>query len=76
MSNKSPRAAVNVVADDHVGVFIEAVEHGRGRSHAGSEGETGAAAFEIGDAALERHARRVLRARIFESLVDAGLDCA
>ena len=66
-----PRAAVDVVADNDVRVLVEAVEHGRGRSHAGREGETGGAAFEIGDAALERHARRVLRARIFEALVDA-----
>ena len=47
------------------------VEHGRDRGQPGGEGEAGRAAFEIGDAALEGHAGRVLRARVFVALVDA-----
>ena len=69
---KSSRAAINVIADHHVRIFFEAVEHGRGCRHAGGEGETRATTFEIGDAALERHARRVLTPRVFKTFVDPG----
>jgi hypothetical protein len=67
-----PRTAVNVVADYHVRIFFEAAEHGRGSRHAGGESKPRSAAFEIGNASLECHARRVLSAPIFKALVNAG----
>ena len=42
------------------------------RRQARGEGKAGAAALEVGNGALEGDARRVLAARIFEALVNAG----
>ena len=64
-------AAVQIVESDHVIAGIEKLQN-RGRSrHPRGEGVAGGAAFEIGDAALEGHAGRILAARIFIALVDA-----
>src|SRR5829696_7089268 len=68
---KAPRAAIEIVRGDDMGAVVERVEHRRGRGEPGAEGEAGRAAFEVGDAALEGHAGRVLRARVFVALVDA-----
>ena len=57
---QAARAAIEIVDRDDVRAVIEAFERGRDRGQAGREGEGRAAAFEIGDAALERHARRIL----------------
>jgi hypothetical protein len=54
-----------------MGSMIERVEHGRGGGKAGAEGEARRAALEIGNAALEGHPGRVLRARVFVAFVDA-----
>src|SRR5829696_6511897 len=66
-----PRAAVEVVGGDDVRAVVERIEQRRGRGEPGAEGEAGLAALEVGDAALEGHAGRVLRARILVALVDA-----
>ena len=64
-------AAVDVVARDDVRAGVEQLEHGRDRGQAGGEREGLRAAFEVGDAALERPARRVVRAAVVEALVHA-----
>ena len=68
---QAARAAVEVVDRDDVGAVVEAFERRRNGRKAGREGESRAAAFEIGDAALERHARGVLGARVVVALVHA-----
>ena len=65
------RAAVKIVDRHDMGAVVEAFERGRDGGEPGGEGEGRTAAFEIGDAALERHARRILGARIVETLVHA-----
>src|SRR4029077_9961006 len=69
---QAPRAAVEVVDRNYMRAMVEALERGRDRRKAGGKGERGAASFEIGDAALERHARRVLGAGIVVTLIHAG----
>jgi hypothetical protein len=64
-----PRAAIEIVHGDDMRAVIEAVERGRDRRKAGREGEGRLPPFEIGDAALERHAGRILGAGIVEALV-------
>ena len=68
---QAPRAAVEIVDRDDMGAVVEAFERGRDRGQPGGEGERRAAAFEIGDAALERHAGRILGAGIVVALVHA-----
>ena len=68
---QTPRAAIEVVDRDDVRAVVETVERGRDRGQPGGKGKGRAAAFEIGDAALERHARRVLGARVVVALVHA-----
>src|SRR5262249_44160276 len=50
----------------------ETLQRGRDRGKARGKGERRAAAFEIGDAALECHACRVLGAGVIVALVHAG----
>src|SRR6266581_9222378 len=52
-----------------MGALLEALEGGRDRGQARGEGECRAASFEIGDAAFECHARRVLGAGVVVALV-------
>src|SRR4029077_18742044 len=68
---QTARAAIEVVDRDDMGALVEAFERRRNRREAGRKGERGAAAFEIGDAALERHARGILGARVIIALVHA-----
>ena len=68
---QAARAAIEVVDRDDMGALVEAFERRRNRRQAGRKGERGAAAFEIGDAALERHARGILGARVIVALVHA-----
>ena len=63
------RAAVGVVGDHDVVAGLEQRHHGAGRRHARGERERGLAVLDGGDVALERRARRVLRARVFVALV-------
>jgi hypothetical protein len=65
-------AAVHVVAGDDVRAGRQQFEHGGDRRQAGGEGEGRAAAFDVGHAALQRPARRVVRAAVVEALVHAG----
>src|SRR3546814_5538189 len=65
-------AAVEVVAGDDVRTGWQAVEQGRGRRQPGRERIAVASSFQIGDAALVGKARRILRTRILEALMDAG----
>src|SRR5262249_27842325 len=51
---------------------VETFQRGRDRGNARGKGEGRATAFEIGDAALECHARRVLGAGVIVALVHAG----
>ena len=68
---QAARAAVEVIDRDDVRAVVEAFERGRNRRKAGREGEASTAAFEIGDAALERHARGILGAGVVVALVHA-----
>ena len=68
---QSARAAVEVIDGDDMGAVVEAFERSRDRRQAGGEGERGAAAFQIGDAALECHARRIFGAGVVVALVHA-----
>jgi hypothetical protein len=68
---QAARAAVEVIDRDDVRAVVEAFERGRNGRKAGREGESHTAAFEIGDAALERHARGILGARVVVALVHA-----
>ena len=68
---QAERAAVQVVHRDDVAAGVDQLEQRAGRRHAGGEREAVRAAFEIGDAALPRAARRVVRARIVVALVHA-----
>src|SRR5881392_526125 len=52
-----------------ISTTLEALEGGRDRGQARGEGECRAASFEIGDAAFECHARRVLGAGVVVALV-------
>ena len=63
------RAAVGVVADDEVVARLEPGQDGVDGRHARGEGERRGAGFDGREVALERHARRVLRAAVFEALV-------
>ena len=70
-------SAIDVFAADRVvALFEEKVRDGRRRGHSGREGIPGHSALEDGHVSFERHARRVLRARILEAFVfaDALLD--
>ena len=64
-------AAVEVVARDDVRAGVEQLEHRRDRRQARGEREACAAALQVGDAALEGEARRVVRAAVVEALVHA-----
>src|SRR5262245_53496248 len=64
-------AAVDVVGRNDVVAALQQLQHGRDPGEAGGEGEAGGAAFEIGDAALEGHARRVVGSAVFVALVYA-----
>ena len=66
------RAAVEVVHRDDVVAGCRASSSVADRRQAGGEGEAALAAFQVGDAALVGHARRVVRARVVVALVHAG----
>ena len=61
------RAAVGVVADEHVIAGLEPRQQRVDRRHARGERERRRACLDRGDVALERHARRILRAAVFEA---------
>ena len=63
------RAAVEIVTEDGVVACIQQVQDRIGRGKPAGEGERVLAAFQRGQAALQGIARRVARARVFESLV-------
>ncbi len=69
---QAARAAVEIVDRDDMRAVVEAFERGCDGRQAGSEGERRAAAFEVGDAALERHAGGIRGARVVEAFVHAG----
>ena len=66
---ETERAAVGVVADDEVIAGFEPGQDRVDRGHARGEGERGRAALDGGEVGLERHARGILRAAVFEALV-------
>jgi hypothetical protein len=68
---QAARAAVEIVDRDDMRAVIQTFEHGRDRGEPGREGKRRAAAFEVGDAALERHAGGIFRARVVEAFVHA-----
>ena len=61
------RAAVGVVADQHVIAGLEPRQQRVDRRHARRKRKRRGARFDRRDVALERHARRVLRAAVFEA---------
>ena len=65
-------AAVEIVHRDHMAARIEQIEHRARRGEARAERIAARAAFEIGNAALVGHARRILRAAVFVAFVHAG----
>jgi hypothetical protein len=69
---QSESPAVQVVPGDDVVTGIEQLEQGRGRGHAGGEGESANAALEVGNALFVSVPRRVVAARIFPALMLAG----
>ena len=68
---QAARAAIQVVHRNDAGTGVEQLENCSRRRHARRERETVLAALEIGNAALIRHARRILRARVLVTLVHA-----
>ncbi len=62
-------AAIQIVHGDDVRAAVEQIDDRRRRREPRSERETRRATFEIGDARLERIARRIRRARILVALV-------
>lgn len=58
-------AAVQVVYRDQVAVFIEQLQHRGAGRQTGGEGVAAAAAFQFGDGAFQRGARRVGAAGVF-----------
>ena len=73
---QAKRAAIDIVARHHMIAGRQQFQHRGDRREARRESKTLRAAFQIGDAALERLAGRVLAAGIFVALVNAGLVCA
>ena len=69
---QAPRAAIEIVDRDDVRAVVETFQRGRDRREPRRECKRLGAAFEVGDAAFERHPGRVLRAGIFVALVHAG----
>ena len=67
------RPAVGVPRDDHMVAGLEHRADRADRRHAGRKRERRLAAFDPRDVALEREARRILRARVLEAFVDAEL---
>ena len=67
------RPAVGVPRDDHMVAGLEHRADRADRRHSGRKRERRLAAFDRRDVALERKARRILRARVLEALVDAEL---
>src|SRR3546814_16383888 len=65
-------ATVEIVHGDDVAAAVEAIQQGRDGGEAGGEGIAALAAFQVGDAALVGHARRVLRAAVLVALVHPG----
>ena len=63
------RAAVDVVADEHVVAALQREQDGRRRRAAAAERDAVLAALERGEAPLERGARRVAGARVVVALV-------
>ena len=66
------RAAVQVVARDDVRARVDEFEDRGDRRHARSERERLLASFEVGNAALQRPSRRIVRTAVIETLVHAG----
>jgi hypothetical protein len=67
------RAAVGVLRDDDVVARLEQRADGADRRHARGKREPRLAALDGRDVALEREARRILRARVLVALVHAEL---
>ncbi len=65
-------AAVQVIAGNHVGTGVEQFQHGGNRRQPGGERERLGAAFQVGHAAFQGEARRVVGAPVVEALVNAG----
>src|SRR5947199_376400 len=65
-------AAVQIVHADDVGAGVEQLKDRADRRHSRGEGKSGMAALQLGEAGLERVARRIARARVVVALVSAG----
>ena len=65
-------AGSHIVSGDDMRAGVDDLEHGRDRRQARREGERLRAALEVGDAALEGEARRVVRTAVVVALVHAG----
>src|SRR5258708_1182202 len=65
-------AAVKIVHGDDVRAGIEQLEDSGDRRHAGGEGEAGVAALQLGEAGLQRVARRIARPPVVLALVGGG----
>jgi hypothetical protein len=66
------RAAVEIVGGNDVRSLIKTFEQRRGRRRTRSEGESGAAVFEIGNTTLDRITGRIPGARICVTLMNTG----
>src|SRR5439155_14522479 len=69
---EAERPAVQVVTEHHVIARRQQMQDGVRRRQAAGEGETVLSTLQRGEAALERVARWIARARVLEALVLAG----
>jgi hypothetical protein len=66
------RPAIEIVARDDMRAGVERIEHRCHAGEPGGESESARAAFEAGDASLQRRAGRIAAARVIVALVHAG----